>query len=77
MTQKPPMTESRKENTHNAHLPSIEKRKLASPFQKKKILGLSVHSASPHWLSKILILKFVGHHFCSHSHAGGTMKWGA
>jgi hypothetical protein len=35
------MTENRKENTHNPHLPNIEKKKLASPFQKKKILGLS------------------------------------
>jgi hypothetical protein len=35
------LTEYRKENTHNPHLPNIEKKKLASPFQKKKILGLS------------------------------------
>jgi len=34
------MTEIRKENTNNPHLPSIEKKKLASPVQKKKILGL-------------------------------------
>jgi hypothetical protein len=34
------MTENRKENTHNPHLPNIEKKILASPFQKKKILGL-------------------------------------
>jgi hypothetical protein len=35
------MTENRKENTHNPYLPNIEKKKLASPFQNKKILGLS------------------------------------
>jgi len=72
------MTEKRKENTHNPHLPNIEKKKLGSPFPKeKKFWASRVHAASPHLLSKILILKFVGHHFCAHSNARGTKYWGA
>jgi hypothetical protein len=51
ITQKPPITENRKENTHKPHLPNIEKKKLwfASPFQKKKILGLSFEKI---WMGK-------------------------
>jgi hypothetical protein len=43
------MTQNRKENTHNPHLPNIEKKKLASPFQKIKNpgpLGCMLHLLS-------------------------------
>jgi hypothetical protein len=71
------MTENRKENTHNPYLPNIEKEKLASPFQKKKILGLSGACCISSLAEQDFDSPFVGHHFCSHSNARGTMYWGA
>jgi len=49
---------NRKEKTHNTR-----------PLPKEKNRGPQVHVASPHWLNRILILKFVGHVFV-HSNVG-------
>jgi len=59
------MTQNKKENARNPIYPIFFKKKIhttpAPRFPKEKYPR---HLASPHWLSMILILKFVGHHFC-------------
>jgi hypothetical protein len=42
----------------------IQKSKSPLPKEKKKSWVSRVHVASPHWLSMILVFKFVDHHFC-------------
>jgi hypothetical protein len=46
------------------------KKKVMFPSSKrKKSWVCRMHVASSHWLIKILILKFVGPHFCPHTWA--------
>jgi hypothetical protein len=60
------MTQNRKENTHNPPLLKIHiLKKSCSRLPKEKNHGVfRMHVATSHWLTKILILKFVGPHFC-------------
>jgi hypothetical protein len=44
----------------------------SSPSKRKRSKASGVHAASPHWLGRMLILKFVSHHICPHTNATGN-----